>query len=152
MADILLQFNDPVGWLVLAGAALQAGACIFTNQLVLRAMLLTGSVHYLAYYSAVADTPLWPAITGTSVMALANAIGMLRVMNKRRRERRKEASASGRLRADAAENCTGVLNFRFAQPAGLEGRAAHADGHAPARQDCLRGPSFQRSRASEIRI
>lgn len=88
MTDILNQMSDPVGWLVLAGAALQATACLFTNQLVLRTMLFAGSVHYVAYYAAATETPLWPAIFGTSAIALGNGIGFVRVLNVRRRQRR----------------------------------------------------------------
>ena len=112
MTDILDQLHDPVGWLVLTGAGLQAGACIFTNQLVLRAMLLAGSVHYVAYYAAAADTPLWPAIIGTSGIAMANAVGLLRVLAKRRRERRANALASGHARMGAAEEATGGVDFQ----------------------------------------
>lgn len=97
MTELLDQFQNPVGWLVLAGAALQAAACVFTNQVVLRVMLFAGSVHYLAYYTVAAETPLWPAIVGTSEISLANAIGFLRVLNKRHREKRKSMPLRDRL-------------------------------------------------------
>ncbi|MEM5541148.1 hypothetical protein WNY61_00225 [Sulfitobacter sp. AS92] len=90
MTEMLDQLNDPVGWLVLAGAALQACACLFTNQLILRSMLFAGSVHYVAYYTVAAQTPLWPAILGTSAIALGNAIGFIRVLKARHRQQRRE--------------------------------------------------------------
>ncbi len=79
---------DPIGWLVLIGAGLHAIGGAFRDQIVLRTILLAGSFHYLAYYFAVTDDPLWPAILGTGATMCGNTVGLVRVILARRRDRR----------------------------------------------------------------
>lgn len=52
-------------------------AFLIINQIVLRCMLLVGSAFYIAYYSVVADVPLWSAIFTNLGISLANFIGLL---------------------------------------------------------------------------
>ena len=82
---IFVMFNfvdfapDPVGWLVIAGAMLHTFAYLIRDQIALRIVLLVGTFLYIAYYVAVPTGPLWPAIVGTSCIALASIVGLMRV-------------------------------------------------------------------------
>lgn len=73
------------GLLVVFAAALQTVAYMFTNQLGLRILLLCGTFLYLAYYFVAAETPLWPAIIGTSTIGLSSIYGLIRVVLNRSR-------------------------------------------------------------------
>ncbi|MFK7746339.1 MAG: Crp/Fnr family transcriptional regulator [Roseobacter sp.] len=58
-----------------AGAFYVAGLAI-TNQIVLRMLILTGTVVYLVYYSTVAENPLWEAIYVSLLIGAANLSGL----------------------------------------------------------------------------
>ncbi len=85
MSLIVQQLADPAAWLVLAGGGLQASAHLFKNQIVLRMVLLAGSVHYIAYYFAVSDHPLWPAILATTAITMGCIFGLARAIGLRER-------------------------------------------------------------------
>ncbi len=80
MSIISAQLSDPVSWLVLAGGGLQATAHLFKNQIVLRLVLLAGTLHYIAYYFAASAQPLWPAIMATATLAIGAVIGLYRAL------------------------------------------------------------------------
>lgn len=67
-------FTPPV-LITLAGGLYTLGLLII-NQMLLRLMIFAGSVAYLAYYWTAADTPLWGAIYTTTILMVANVIGM----------------------------------------------------------------------------
>ncbi len=67
-------------WITPQNLVLAAGACfvagyLVINQMILRALLFTGSVLYLWYYFVAADQPLWDAIAMSGLMLMANVIG-----------------------------------------------------------------------------
>ncbi len=76
-------FVGTPGALVIVAATLQAIAHMFTNQLALRVLLLCGTALYLTYYFVAIETPLWPAIFGTSFIGLTTVYGLIRVMLNR---------------------------------------------------------------------
>lgn len=61
--------------IICAGGAFALGYLII-NQMALRALMLIGSVFYVAYYATAAATPLWGAIYTTLAMMGTNLIGM----------------------------------------------------------------------------
>lgn len=69
---------------LIAGAFFTLGYLII-HQVILRIMLLLGTLFYLAYYATVAETPLWEAIYVSSIMGLANLIGLGTLMLRRSR-------------------------------------------------------------------
>lgn len=71
MTDV---FGD-LSILVFTATALQALGFLFQKQIVLRLLVLTGSCVYIAYYLS-QTLPLWDAAIGSSLIALANLIGL----------------------------------------------------------------------------
>lgn len=53
------------------------------NQVILRLLLLIGTVFYIWYYAIVAAAPLWEAIYTSLVMGAANLIGLLSLLAQR---------------------------------------------------------------------
>ncbi len=53
------------------------------NELVLRGLLLTGTMFYILYYYFIADTPLWDAILTSGVIGLANFIMIVVIMHEK---------------------------------------------------------------------
>ena len=72
------------GLLVHAAALLQVLGFLNRRQLVLRGLTLTGSLVYVAYYYLYPAEPLWGAMFWSVVLALANAVGIARVILERR--------------------------------------------------------------------
>ena len=68
------------GLLVHAAALLQVLGFLNRRQLVLRGLTLSGSLVYLAYYYLHPAEPLWGAMFWSGVLALANAVGIVRVL------------------------------------------------------------------------
>lgn len=64
-------------YLVAAAGVIYMLAFLIINQVVLRCMLLIGSAFYIAYYSVVANEPLWAAIFTNLGISLANLFGLL---------------------------------------------------------------------------
>lgn len=67
-----------------------AGACyvlglVIVNQLVLRALILLGTLFYIAYYWTATDTPLWEAIYISALILLANIIGIFVLVARKSR-------------------------------------------------------------------
>lgn len=56
---------------------------LFRDELLLRALILTGTVFYLIYYFYAADTPLWDAIFGSSVLFIINSTMILIILRER---------------------------------------------------------------------
>ena len=73
------------GLLVHAAALLQVLGFLNRNQLTLRGLVLAGSIVYTAYYYFYPDAPLWGAMFWSTGLAVANLIGILRVILDRRR-------------------------------------------------------------------
>lgn len=71
----LIRSVPPSIWITIAGTLFTLGYLII-NQVILRLMILAGSLAYLAYYLTAADEPLWSAMVTTGVMMLANVIGL----------------------------------------------------------------------------
>lgn len=44
------------------------------NELILRALILSGTMFYILYYYFISDTPLWDAILASSIIGLANLL------------------------------------------------------------------------------
>ncbi|MEM9438070.1 MAG: cyclic nucleotide-binding domain-containing protein [Pseudomonadota bacterium] len=61
---------------ILAGGALNAGAYLILNQVLLRVVILISSCFYILYYMIISDTPLRTAIAFTVLTILANLIGL----------------------------------------------------------------------------
>lgn len=80
------MFEDwsPTALLVHGAALTYVIGFLVRDQLVLRALLQVGSVLYIAYYFFEPATPLWDAIVWTTVMFLANAWTMRRLIADRR--------------------------------------------------------------------
>jgi CRP-like cAMP-binding protein len=62
---------DP-GWLIHAGALLYIIAFIVRDELVLRLLVVTGSLLYILYYYLFPAQPLWDAIISSVIMVAAN--------------------------------------------------------------------------------
>jgi CRP-like cAMP-binding protein len=71
LADLLTPSK-----LILAAGSFQVLSFLLINQTFLRFSMLIGSGFYIAYYSTVADTPLWDAISLTSLTVVAILIGL----------------------------------------------------------------------------
>jgi hypothetical protein len=56
---------------------------LFRDQIILRLLVLAGSMFYNAYYYWHGDAPQWEAMIGTSLIALANVIGLGQVVLSR---------------------------------------------------------------------
>jgi len=72
---VIWDILTPSVLIALAGGLFTLGYLII-NQMLLRIMILAGSLAYIAYYWTVADAPLWGAIYTTCIMMAANLIGM----------------------------------------------------------------------------
>ena len=62
--------------LVLAAAGSYVVGYLIINQLVLRLFVMAGTLFYIAYYTVVADTPLWTAIWTSVALLIANLFGL----------------------------------------------------------------------------
>lgn len=62
--------------LVTAAGGLFTLGYLIINQMVMRIVLLMGSLAYIAYYATAADEPLWGAIYTSFIMIGANLLGM----------------------------------------------------------------------------
>ena len=71
----LTQVFSPEVLVILAGGSFVIGYLII-NQVILRLLLLFGSVIYIAYYATAADEPLWGAIWLSILMIAANLVGL----------------------------------------------------------------------------
>ena len=69
-----LRLSD---FLVLAAAGMFVLGYLIINQILLRTMLLIGTMLYIWYYAVVDETPLWPAIWASAATGTANLIGLL---------------------------------------------------------------------------
>ncbi|MEY8099383.1 cyclic nucleotide-binding domain-containing protein [Falsihalocynthiibacter sp. S25ZX9] len=78
MEDLLLT-----DYLVFAAAGMFVFGYLVINQVVLRTMLLIGTVLYIWYYAIVDSTPLWPAIWASVATGTANTLGLLGLMYRR---------------------------------------------------------------------
>ncbi len=67
-----------------AGAFYVAGLIVI-NQIALRLLILAGTTFYLIYYFNVAEEPLWEAIYISSLILIANIIGILSLLAKKSR-------------------------------------------------------------------
>ena len=56
--------------------ALQVAGFLFRRQVVLRLLVMAGSVCYVVYYATVGDEPLWAAIAGSTLLIAANMFGL----------------------------------------------------------------------------
>lgn len=80
------MFDDwsPTALLVHAAALTYVIGFLIRDQLTLRLLLQLGSVFYIAYYYFEPAVPLWDAIAWTTVMFVANAWTIWRIMSDRR--------------------------------------------------------------------
>jgi len=53
------------------------------NELVLRGLLLTGTIFYILYYYFISDTPLWDAIWTSSVIGVTNLIMIVVILHEK---------------------------------------------------------------------
>lgn len=75
-----VQFAD---YLVFAGAGMFVLGYLIINQVILRLMLLVGTLLYIWYYGVVEDTPLWPAIWASTATGAANVLGLMNLLYSR---------------------------------------------------------------------
>lgn len=66
----------PPDYLVLCAGLIYIVGLLIIDQLVLRCMLLVGSVFYVWYYATVNGEPMWAAIVTNLAISSANAIGL----------------------------------------------------------------------------
>lgn len=67
---------------LIAGVFFTLGYLII-HQVLLRVMLLMGTAFYVVYYATVGPAPLWEAIYVSSIMGLANLIGLTNLLLRR---------------------------------------------------------------------
>lgn len=53
------------------------------KELILRGLLMTGSIMYIIYYANVADRPLWEAITASTIICASNLPAVFRILRER---------------------------------------------------------------------
>lgn len=70
-------------YLVIVAAGMFVLGYLIINQVVLRTMLLIGTVLYIWYYATVDDTPLWSAIWASVATGIANLVGLLWLLYER---------------------------------------------------------------------
>lgn len=70
--------------LVHIAAATQVVGFLVRDQLILRALILLGTILYIVYYYLEPEAPLWDAIACGVVMAMANLYTMIRMLSDRR--------------------------------------------------------------------
>lgn len=78
MEDLLLA-----DYVVLAAAGMFVLGYLIINQVILRLMLLIGTILYIWYYGIADDTPLWPAIWASVATGTANILGLLSLIYRR---------------------------------------------------------------------
>ncbi|MEO0545136.1 MAG: cyclic nucleotide-binding domain-containing protein [Pseudomonadota bacterium] len=66
-------FSD---FLVLAAGGMFVLGYLIINQMVLRIMLLIGTILYIWYYAIFDTSPLWPAIWASMATGIANLVGL----------------------------------------------------------------------------
>ena len=72
------------GLLVHLAALLQVLGLLNRRQLMLRGLILAGSLVYIAYYYFYPEMPLWGAMFWSAVLALANLVGITGLILERR--------------------------------------------------------------------
>lgn len=65
-------------------ALLQLTGFVFKDQVVMRGLLVTGSLTYVAYYLLAPDTPLWGGIFWSGVFAVTNITMVIILLRDRR--------------------------------------------------------------------
>lgn len=80
----MLDLLTPTILIGLAGSCFVLGY-LMINQMMLRLLVLTGSLFYIAYYATAAETPLWGAIYMSLAMVTANLIGIATLAARRAR-------------------------------------------------------------------
>ncbi len=70
--------------LVYIAAAIQTVGFLVRDQLVLRALILAGTILYIVYYYTEPETPLWDAMACGAIMGAANLYTMIRMALDRR--------------------------------------------------------------------
>lgn len=84
----MYEVTAGTGMLVHLAALLQLLGLLSREQLLLRSLVLLGSLAYIAYYYAHPEQPLWGAIFWSSVLAAANIVGIGRIAWERTSFRR----------------------------------------------------------------
>ncbi|MEM9138474.1 MAG: hypothetical protein AAGB15_01465 [Pseudomonadota bacterium] len=69
--------------LVYLATAMQALGLLFRQQILLRVLVLLGSVFFVLFYYFHTAEPLWDAIIGSSLIGAANAIGLMALIYSR---------------------------------------------------------------------
>ena len=77
-SDVLHPAN-----LVYVAAGAQVLGYLFRDQVKLRLLLLFGTLFYVLYYALAALEPLWDAIIASSVLGLANLVGLSSLLTSR---------------------------------------------------------------------
>lgn len=73
---MLGQF-DWTSWLIVAAVGTYVFGFLFRNQIHLRLLVVLGSCFYILYYATVGPSPLWDAILGSTMIALASLQGVV---------------------------------------------------------------------------
>ena len=68
------NFGLSVGLLVWLAFGAYALGFLFRDELILRSLVIVGSMFYMAYYWTAADVPLWDAIFSTTILLLINVV------------------------------------------------------------------------------
>lgn len=74
----LISFD--AGSLVHIAALFQIVGFLVVDQLILRGLILVGTVFYLTYYVVAFDNPLWEAFFWSSIMGIANSIVIVKLL------------------------------------------------------------------------
>lgn len=80
----MTEIFTPDTLIILAAGTYVLGYLVI-NQVVLRALILAGTVFYILYYATVAETPLWGAIYTSLAILIANLIGVSLLLMQRAR-------------------------------------------------------------------
>ena len=76
----LTEFLMQPSSLVIGAAACYVLGLLFKNQIVLRILILIGTVLYIYYYYAAADEPLWEAIYTSLLIGASNIVGFINLL------------------------------------------------------------------------
>ena len=79
MGNILELLIQPASLVIGAGGCYVLGL-LFKNQVILRLLILIGTVFYIWYYYIAAQEPLWDAIITSMLIGAANVVGFINLL------------------------------------------------------------------------
>lgn len=76
----MLSELDASSLLIVLAVSTYVLGLLFRDQIYIRLLLVVGSVLYIVYYATVGASPLWDAIAGSALIALASLQGIVRLI------------------------------------------------------------------------